>query len=448
MKKTLTILLLVLLTFSFGYAQNQWSFVSYFPAPNPAANSISVVDANNLWVCCDATGGAARIYKSTNGGTTWTLANTGLPAVNLYGLSALDINTCFVGDVNGDLWKTVNGGSTWTKVLDLTGSFCNGVHMFNSTYGVYIGDPTGSGQPYQFRVTNDGGNTWNLAPTAPVAGNEFGVINAWDCTDTNHFWMGSANLQASATTAKLYKTSTGFFGTFSFANVSGNGGTAGLYYQAVAFTDNNNGIIGSNGSNLRKTTDGGVTWSTVTNPVTPTTFAAINFNGLKDASNIIRIAISGDSTQMWRTTNLGTVWVKEQLPIQATSTQVQHIRFLNANLGYAVLGGTLGGLIKYGPVTGVVNNTGNVPSDYNLSQNYPNPFNPATRISFAIPKSGFVTIKVYNSLGKEVETLVNSDYAAGTYEVVYTPENITSGMYFYRITANGFTDTKKMMLVK
>lgn len=89
-----------------------------------------------------------------------------------------------------------------------------------------------------------------------------------------------------------------------------------------------------------------------------------------------------------------------------------------------------------------------VATDFSLSQNYPNPFNPSTTIKFALPKSGNVTLKIYNSIGKEVETLVNENMGAGSYEVSYDASQLNSGMYFYRISANGFTDTKKMMLVK
>jgi hypothetical protein len=138
--------------------------------------------------------------------------------------------------------------------------------MFDMNNGVYTGDPTGSGQPYQNRTTTNGGTNWVLSPTSPIAGNEFGVINAWDWTSNTTFWIGSANLTPNATTAKIYRTTTGFNGTWSFANVTGVGGAQGLYYQAIAFINANSGMAGSNGSNLRKTTDGGVTWTNVTNP--------------------------------------------------------------------------------------------------------------------------------------------------------------------------------------
>ncbi|MCI0472523.1 MAG: T9SS type A sorting domain-containing protein [Ignavibacteria bacterium] len=443
MKKLFTLIFVFMASMSFA----QWTFVSVLPAPNPPINSISAPTASVIWVCGDASGGAARVYLSTNGGTSWTLRNGGLPAVNSYGMFAFDANTAFVGNTNGSLYKTTNGGVNWTNVLTVAGSFTNGVHMFNTNYGIYFGDPTGSGQPYQFRITTNGGNNWNLSPSAPIASSEWGVINAWDATDSSHVWGGSANTIPNATNAKVYRTSTGFYGTWSFATVPGTGGSTGCYYQAVAFVDNLNGMVGSSGGDIKKTTDGGASWTTVPPPSGIGLFAVISMNSVKSASTI-RMATIGDSSQIFRTTNLGTTWVKEYCPLQAALGQIQHIQFLSPTLGYAALGGTLGGLIRYGNPSGISNEGGNVPESFSLSQNYPNPFNPTTTIKFAIPKSGNVTLAVYNSLGKEVETLVNEFMNAGTYEVSYDASKLTSGIYFYKIITNGFAETKRMMLVK
>ena len=98
---------------------------------------------------------------------------------------------------------------------------------------------------------------------------------------------------------------------------------------------------------------------------------------------------------------------------------------------------------------------GNKELFFNLSQNYPNPFNPATTITYVIPQTGFVTIKVYDILGREVSTLVNEEKPAGSYEVQFFASGLTSGIYFYQLKvhpANGgagdYTETKKMILLK
>jgi len=89
-----------------------------------------------------------------------------------------------------------------------------------------------------------------------------------------------------------------------------------------------------------------------------------------------------------------------------------------------------------------------VPQSYSLAQNYPNPFNPVTKINFAIPKQGFVTLKVYDMLGREVTKLVNEVKQAGTYSVDFDATRLSSGVYFYKLEAGGFVDTKRMVLVK
>jgi hypothetical protein len=102
----------------------------------------------------------------------------------------------------------------------------------------------------------------------------------------------------------------------------------------------------------------------------------------------------------------------------------------------------LGTLVAVSPISS------ETPKDYNLSQNYPNPFNPTTNINFALPKTGYVNIKVYNSIGKEIKTLVDGIYKVGTYAIGFDASSLSSGIYFYKIQTEGFTSTKKMMLVK
>ena len=105
-------------------------------------------------------------------------------------------------------------------------------------------------------------------------------------------------------------------------------------------------------------------------------------------------------------------------------------------------------VLKMGTSTNITNNNGMNPDEYSLSQNYPNPFNPMTRIDFNIPKSGLVTVKVYDNTGREVATLLNEDRSSGAYSVYFDGASFSSGVYFYSIKTDGFTDTKKMLLVK
>ncbi|MBN8584231.1 MAG: T9SS type A sorting domain-containing protein [Ignavibacteria bacterium] len=105
-------------------------------------------------------------------------------------------------------------------------------------------------------------------------------------------------------------------------------------------------------------------------------------------------------------------------------------------------------LIKYGSTIGIEPVSNEIPEKFSLSQNYPNPFNPATNIKMQIPKEGFVKLRVFDVTGKEVALLVNENLNAGEYKVDFNASGLTSGVYFYRIEAAGFTDVKKMILVK
>ena len=88
------------------------------------------------------------------------------------------------------------------------------------------------------------------------------------------------------------------------------------------------------------------------------------------------------------------------------------------------------------------------PSKYTLEQNYPNPFNPSTKISYSLPKATHVSLKVYDVLGNEITTLVNKNQSAGNYKVNFDASNLTSGVYFYKISTNNFSQVRKMMLLK
>ncbi len=89
-----------------------------------------------------------------------------------------------------------------------------------------------------------------------------------------------------------------------------------------------------------------------------------------------------------------------------------------------------------------------VPTRYELYQNYPNPFNPSTVISFQLAVNSFASLKVYDLLGREVATLVNEQLKPGTYEVDWDGSNFSSGIYYYKLVAGDYTETKKMVLLK
>ena len=126
--------------------------------------------------------------------------------------------------------------------------------------------------------------------------------------------------------------------------------------------------------------------------------------------------------------------------------------FADENLGMAVGGGgTILCTTTGGVITAVDDDSQidvKVPRNYVLEQNHPNPFNPTTKIIYSIPKESNVIISVYDLLGREIEKLVKEEKSRGTYELTWSAENLPSGVYFYRLQAGSFVETKKMLLLK
>ncbi|MCI0448658.1 MAG: T9SS type A sorting domain-containing protein [Chlorobi bacterium] len=99
-------------------------------------------------------------------------------------------------------------------------------------------------------------------------------------------------------------------------------------------------------------------------------------------------------------------------------------------------------------ITGKQPVSNEITHEYVLHQNYPNPFNPMTNIEFAIPKSSFVKLVIYDAIGRAVETLLSGQLNAGIYKAGWNASAYPSGVYFYKLDAEGFTETRKMILVK
>ncbi|NOS84165.1 MAG: T9SS type A sorting domain-containing protein [Ignavibacteria bacterium] len=116
------------------------------------------------------------------------------------------------------------------------------------------------------------------------------------------------------------------------------------------------------------------------------------------------------------------------------------------NLNGCVIDGTVYG--DTGFIIGINNISNEIPNEFSLSQNYPNPFNPVTHFGFRIAKFGFVKLTVYDALGKEVHVLVNQQLQSGTYEADWDASAYSSGVYYYKLESENFTETRKMVLIK
>jgi hypothetical protein len=164
-----------------------------------------------------------------------------------------------------------------------------------------------------------------------------------------------------------------------------------------------------------------------------------------DANTSIAV---GDYGTILKTTNGGTNWTNQT---SGTTNWLRPVHFVDMNTGWAV--GEFGTILKT-TTSGVtwikeVQNSKIKIQNFVLRQNYPNPFNSSTRIRFSLAKSGYVTLKIYNVLGEEIETIIKGKYSEGEYEVKWDAKGLNSGVYFYRLQAGEIiVETRKLLFIK
>lgn len=123
------------------------------------------------------------------------------------------------------------------------------------------------------------------------------------------------------------------------------------------------------------------------------------------------------------------------------------MNFPSPQIGYAI--GSNGRIFKTENASVGIREIGTeIPSSYKLEQNYPNPFNPTTVIQFSIPTREFVHLRIYNIKGQQIDDLINSTLAPATYEIQFSGNHLSSGVYYYNLVTKDFTETKKMLLLK
>jgi hypothetical protein len=211
----------------------------------------------------------------------------------------------------------------------------------------------------------------------------------------------------------------------------------------------------------RSTTDGGTTWTAGYIDGTSKRARTVDIVAPRSISNSFKIAYVQDSaTSNYSYYTGGNLTSWNQPTSRSVSPGGADTSFTKAIAGFKNGGGddcfslysTGNGTNLYSSrlcfiATGI-QNSNEIPKVFSLSQNYPNPFNPTTSIKFDIPKQGIVKLSVYDVLGNEVATLENGSMQAGTYIVDFNTTNLSSGVYFYKLTSGNFTDTKKMLLIK
>ncbi len=355
---------------------------------------------------------------TTNGGQTWSTKGS-IPDSIYYMIGASFLNS-MLGYVTADahpqygtarILKTTDGGETWDQLTipDSVESLRN-ISFQDSLVGIAAG--------YQFRNnrvsgvilrTIDAGVNWQLTDFPPVD-------NFTDILFVN--------------------SSTGF--------------AVGVY-STSGFGVPPPGAI-------YKTTDAGVSWFPLAYQPDTVLIEGVRFAKGTGTGIIYGEKNTTDSLGFGkqllffaRTTDYGTSWTESI--ITADSNKILHGgKLITPLVGYLCGGDAFAkGIMLHttnGGITGVDGNDEQIVQNYQLLQNYPNPFNPSTNISFNLPKRSFVSLKVFDLIGREVMTIASEELSAGTYTRQWNAVNVSSGIYFYRLQAGSFTETKKLILLR
>ncbi len=424
-----TIVLFALLL-CFCEVSNSQSWVQIFTANNSYLTDIKFLDANTGYHSGRSWNGpigSGGVSKSTNGGANWFNVFGGLPVNSVYFINQ---NTGWIAggyydDIpkkSREIFKTTNGGLNFTRqFLDSNQNTLNAVQFANYDVGFVLSQ---NGILY----TSNSGNNW-ISRNVPGTGS------------TNMYFVNSSTGYASG----YINGSQSYFCKTTNAGINWSAETMNGIIIDIFFINENTGWVSSSDGKLFRTTDG---WnSRTTIEVGYTNISNIFFYGAATGW------MCGGNGQMYYTNNGGINWISQNTGISAGLFSVF---FVNPNTGW-VLGNQFvnpylmtTNMYKTtnGGISALNNISSEVPEEYSLSQNYPNPFNPTTNIEFRIADLGFVSLTIYDAMGRVVETLQNGGMKPGVYQAQWNAAEYPSGVYFYRLSANGFTQTRKLILIK
>ncbi len=351
----------------------------------PSANFKSLSFVDSLYGWASLSGW--RPYKTTNSGINW-LEQTDLNFYNTNDVYFLNEDNGWITDLFDGPFKTIDGGVTWTSVPEIEGA--RSFYIFpDVSHWLVTGVIVSSNIIYKKYMTYDTGNSWiDISNDVPVGFNGFQTP-----TNMIGYAVGGSGL------ILRYDDTT-------YTPVEFNSFSANVKRQTVLLK-----------------------W---------TTASEIN-NRLFE---IQRKKVEAQDQSEWKR-----IGFKNG---NGTSTIPHRYFYTDKNVApgeykYRLKQLDFDGTIAYSKEVGV---DVNPPTKFTLKQNYPNPFNPTTNIEYRIPNKEFVSIKVYNTLGEEVETLVNEEKQAGTYEVKFDGDNLPSGVYIYRLSAGYYSAAKKFIFLK
>ena len=364
--------------------------------------------------------------KTTDGGQRWAggYLSVGKTTLNIQSIYFLNENVGYAACSYQMVAKTTDGGSSWSAVINDTTSATTtsyGVHFVNDNLGFVVGK-LGSGLDVIHKTT-DGGASWTTKMN--VTGKD---LRAVTFRNENNGIIVGYSLKA------LYTTDGGEnWNVPTFNNLPVGFGTPNML--SVKFISETEAIaVGVNF--ILKSSDSGASWNYVQ------TATANQLNSVSFGSNLVYAV---GAKEAWQSTDAGSTWTTVYDANVMDGTLYSSVIDPNGN---AWFGGASSSIYTNRVWVGVEKEGGNNVTDFELQQNYPNPFNPSTIINYKLAKNSFVTLDVYDVLGKHVAKLVNAYQSSGNYNQKFAAENLSGGVYFYTLKVDGFISSKKMILIK
>jgi photosystem II stability/assembly factor-like uncharacterized protein len=409
---------------------------NWFLQATPTQYSISdlyFIDANTGWTV----GGKARtftdpvreILHTTDGGSSWSIQYSGSNEDPLGTVYFVDENNGWAVGSMSTIMQTTDGGNNWSIQMSGTGYEFTDVYFINSDTGWVVGQDLSVQHFAVIFKTIDGGTTWDYQTFG--SGDSFTGIQF--VNDTEGWVVGGTNTE----TIILHTTDGG-------ANWTPDNPGTSNFLSGLHFVDENNGwAVGFNGTIIH------------TDNIVPVELSAFAAKVIKDNVKLIwetSTETNNSGFEIQRSDKSGSYRQIGFVPGHGTSLETQKYSFTDKN----VPAGNYSYRLVQLDLDGTRNNSesvkieiaGSYPYEYKLFQNFPNPFNPATLIKYSIPAEGKVKLRIFNSIGEEITTLVNEFKQAGNYEVNYNAAGLASGVYYYRLETDNFVSMKKMILLK
>ncbi|HCA43139.1 MAG TPA: hypothetical protein DEP28_07795 [Bacteroidetes bacterium] len=413
MKKVIFTFLYVFTLINISNAQmwnqrlNGRSVWSLAKAPQP-----NVIYAGGL------TGANSRIWRSSDLGFSWDTIYTGT-GQTMWDIAFDQNANMYVANFSNGLLKSTNNGTSFEviPVSQFNNKNPQGVECGNAGY-VYVSTAQG------FFMSSNGGANWSESAT--LVGNNCLPIVV-DKDSSNIVYVGVTS--AGGLGIGFYR-STDFGVTFG-ANL--NPGKNGYGIIQLPINGDLYMITTTSPYNFDRSTNKGLSWSTVSNAPNAMRGIAWGVDGF----------FIGGNGGVFVSTSLGMSWSNFNFTSSATPVMYSFPYIYTGTSGSS--GGvwfTSWPLINIQPINNII------PEKYELKQNYPNPFNPETKIEFSIPGKTNVRIIVYDSKGSEVAKLLQQELGAGIYSVNFEGKGLNSGIYFYRIETDKYSEVKKMVLLK